>query len=49
MRKLKLIEVLGLCTIMLSLTGCHKAQPKAQINQTKINKTLTTNDIIKVT
>lgn len=49
MRKLKLIEVLGLCTIMLSLTGCHKAQPKTQINQTKINKTLTANDIIKVT
>lgn len=49
MRKLKLIEVLGLCTTMLSLTGCHKAQPKTQINQTKINKTLTATDIIKVT
>ena len=49
MRKLKLIGVLGLCTIMLSLTGCHKAQPKTQIKQTEINKTLTANDIIKVT
>ncbi len=49
MRKLKLIGVLGLCTIMLSLTGCHKAQSKPQINQTKINKKLTATDIIKVT
>lgn len=49
MRKLKLIGILGLCTIMLSLTGCHKAQPKTQIKQTEINKTLTANDIIKAT